>query len=272
MRHPSKNIALSFVPIGLLLAGLSACSVTASPTQAPVQVTLPPSKSTSQQQAPQPINTPSLVVFPTTATPAFPTETPTASPPPFEILNEQCFDINGEGGFYFEIIGEVHNNTNVPMSVFIDATVFDSKNQVVGSSTFISPELDAIPPGGKSPFETGGEWTGAAACEVHSQEGFQVDLPRQDITILSSESRVDGNWFHIRGEVQNTGTTPAGSVRVIGTFYGAGGKVVALDAHFTTPDIIPAGGTAPFELDVGGWRNKIDSYELQVQGQDVGNP
>jgi hypothetical protein len=271
MRHPSKKIVFSFVSIGLLLAGLSACSGTVSPTHAPVQVTPPTGKSTSQSQTPEPTNTPSLVVFPNTATPALPTESPTVSPPPFDILNEQCFDINGEGGFYFEIIGEVRNNTNVPMAVFIDATVYDSHNQVVGSSTFISPELDAIPPGGKSPFETGGEWTGAAACEVRTQEGFPVELPRQDITILSSESRVDGNWLHIRGEVQNTGTTPAGSVRVIGTFYGAGGKVVALDSHFTTPDTIPAGGTAPFELDVGGWRNKIDSYELQVQGQAVGN-
>jgi hypothetical protein len=169
------------------------------------------------------------------------------------------------------IVGEVQNNTNVPMGlVWIDAIVYDSNNKVLGTSDYNPPELDVIPPGGKSPYITGSEWIGATTCKLQAQ-GMESELPRRDLIILSHERFDDGKFLRIRGEVQNIGTTPADHVELVGTFYDASGKVIDVDSHHTTLDTIPAGGTSPFELTTGRWY-PIDRYEIQVQARDVETP
>jgi hypothetical protein len=62
---------------------------------------------------------------------------------------------------WFHIVGEVQNNSDTPVAfVKVVATLYDDAGQVVGTD-FTYTEIDLIPPGGKSPFETGtDEWTG----------------------------------------------------------------------------------------------------------------
>ena len=263
MGRPSKKVAFSFVPLVLLVAVSLACSGTASPTQVSVQATISPVESTAQLQIPESTNTPEpAVIPPTNNTPALPTSSPPPNVPPLEILSHQSH-IDGE---WFHIVGEVRNNTNAPMEfVKIVATLYDSNNKVVGTD-FTYTELDVIPPGGKSPFETGtDEWAGVTSYKVQV-EGSEGNLPRQDLVVLSHESYTDGQWLHIRGEVQNTGTTPAEFVKLVVTFYDASGNVVATDFSYTSLDAIAAGGTSPFETGTDYWPN-FDHYEIQVQGQ-----
>ncbi len=97
-------------------------------------------------------------------------------------------------------------------------------------------------------------------------EGKPGRLPRQDLIILSHSSYVDGDWFHLRGEVKNTGTTQAKYVKIIVALYDAAGDVVGIDYTFTTLDIMPAGGTSPFATGTDYWP-EFHHYEIQVEGR-----
>jgi hypothetical protein len=289
MLQPSQKDALSFVLCVLLFVGSSACAGMATPDQLHVQTTPPPVGSTAQLQVPQSTGTPEptfmeststpiLTIIPPRDTPPIPTASPTASFPPLEILNDQCFGTYGDGGFVLKIVGEVRNNTSVPMiMVLVEVIVYDGNNEVLGISDSNETELDLIPSGGRSPYMTGVEWTEAVTCKARAQgmdgslPGFSGYLPRQDLIVLSSERFDDGKFLRIRGEVQNTGTTPVDHVLLVGTFYDPTGKVIDVDSHHATLDTIPAGGISTYELTTGNWYT-IERYEIQVQGRDVKSP
>jgi len=262
----------------LLVITTLACGQTPSPTSTPVVKTATPgggateaqpTKATAAQQATivptatsAPTSAPKPTAIPPTRTPASSSTMPTPKVPPLEILSHQSH-IDGK---WAHIVGEVRNNTNAPIEyVKIVVTLYDSNNKVVGTD-FAYTELDVIPPGGKSPFETGTDkWAGVTTYKVQV-EGRKGSLPRQDLVILSHESYKDGKWLHVRGEVQNTGTTPAEYVKLVVTLYDANGNVVATDFSYTALDTIPAGGTSPFETGTDYWPN-FDHYEIQVQGR-----
>lgn len=199
---------------------------------------------------------------PPAPTPSLPTATPTPSLPQLEILSHQSYVDDG----WFHIVGEVRNNSDTPMEfVKIVATLYDDAGQVVGTD-FTYTEIDVIPPGGKSPFETGtDEWEGATNYKLQVQ-GNVGTLPRQDIVILGHSHYADSGWLHVRGEVQNTGDTPAEFVKIVVTLYDAAGNVVGTDFTYTDLDVVPAGGTSPFETGTDHWPN-FDYYEIQVQAQ-----
>lgn len=286
MRATTERKFAIFLALSLLVMTTLACGQTSSPTSTQVVKTATPTggaaedqptKATAPQQATNvpattsaPTSAPKATLAPTstsipTAIP--PTKTPTSpttapNVPPLEILSHQ----NYTDGEWFHIVGEVRNNTNAAMEyVKIVATLYDSNNKVVGTD-FAYTELDIILPGGKSPFEIGtDEWAGVITYKVQV-EGREGSLPRQDLVILSHESYKDDQWLHVRGEVQNTGTTPAEYVKLVVTLYDASGNVVATDFGYTTLDTIPVGGTSPFETGTDYWPD-FDHYEIQIQGR-----
>lgn len=199
--------------------------------------------------------------IPSSETPVIPTNSPTPSAPPLEILSHDSYT----DGEWYHIVGEIQNNNDYPMMfVEIVATLYDDDGKVVGTD-FTYTFLDVIPPGGKSPFETGtDEWEGTTNYKLQA-EGSKGDLPRQDLVIRSHESYIDGDWLHVRGEVENTGTTDAEFVQLVITLYDASDNVVGADFTFTTLNIVPAGGTSPFESGTDHWPN-FDHYEIQVEG------
>jgi hypothetical protein len=211
-------------------------------------------------EAPSITALPTDTLVPSTPLPSLPTATPTPSLPQLEILSHQSYEDAG----WFHIVGEVRNNSDTPMEfVEIVATLYDDAGQVVGTD-FTYAELDVIPPGGKSPFETGTDkWAGTTNYKLQV-EGSSGTLPRQDIVILSHSHYIDGDWLHVRGEVQNTGNTPAEFVKIVVTLYDAGGNVVGTDFTYTQLDAIPPGETSPFETGTDHWPN-FDHYEIQVQ-------
>jgi hypothetical protein len=83
--------------------------------------------------------------------------TPNLAAPKLEILSNNYYVDSG----WFHIVGEVRNNSDVPMQyVKIIATLYNDSSAVVGTD-FTFTKLDVIPPGGKSPFETGTDnWQG----------------------------------------------------------------------------------------------------------------
>jgi hypothetical protein len=255
-----------FVPFALIFVLITSCG---TPTQVPVNATLVPTEPTAQEQAPRSTSTATPTVILPTITPALLTAAPAASLPEVEIINDLCYGYAAEGGTIFQIAGEVRNNTNIPMGAWINATVYNGNQQVVGT-IMISISLRVIPPGGKSPFEDdhGSDmWPGAATCKLEVQ-GVPMDFPIQPLTILKQDSFSDAAGLHISGEVQNIGTVPAEQVWIIATLYDVNGKVIAVVPSPSTLEIIPAGGTSPFTFYPMRYR-LYDHYELQVDGQAV---
>ena len=182
--------------------------------------------------------------------------------PDLEIVSYQHY-VDKE---WLHIVGEVRNNLDTPMKyVKVVATLYDDSNKVVGVD-YTFTELDVIVPDGKAPFETGtDQWAGATRYKLQVQ-GTPGRLPRQDLVILSHGSYTDGDWLHVRGEVKNVGATRAEFVKIVVTLYDAAGNVVGVDYTFTDLDVIPTGGTSPFETGTDHWPN-FDHYEIQVEGR-----
>lgn len=166
---------------------------------------------------------------------------------------------------WFHIVGEVRNNSHDPMEyVKVVATLYDDSGKVVGVS-FTYTELDVIPPGQKAPFETvTDQWEGTTRYKLQVQ-GSPGHLPRQDLKILSHDSYVDGDWFHVRGEIKNRGTTQSEFVKIVATLYNASGEVVGMAFAYAELDVVPAGGTSPFDIVTAHWPN-VHHYAIQVQG------
>jgi len=199
-----------------------------------------------------------------------PTDMPAETVPPspaspsteIEVLSSRSY----VGGDYFHIVGEVRNNTDIPMeSVKIVATLYDDGGSVTGTD-FTYTELDIIPPHGKSPFETGtDEWRGTTKYKLQT-ESRSGSLGRQDLQILSHSGYRDGGYYLIKGEVKNAGTYTANSVKLVVTFYDQQGSVLMGDFGYTQLDKIPPGETSPFETGVEMAEDPA-SYEIQVQGR-----
>lgn len=216
---------------------------TATPTPIPTATSAPTS-------IPEPANTPTVA------------PTPISSAPALEILSHQSY----VDGSWFHIVGEVQNNTDSPMEyVKIVATLYDEAGKVSGTD-YGYTVLDAVLPGERSPFETGtDEWEGTTSYKLQV-EGRAGDWPRTDLKIPSHEHYIDGSWLHIRGEVQNDGTTPAEYVKLVVTLYDEAGNVVGTDYGYTVLDIIPAKGTSPFDTGTDHWPG-FASYDIQVEGR-----
>jgi hypothetical protein len=92
-------------------------------------------------------------------------------------------------------------------------------------------------------------------------------LPRQDIVILSHSHYIAGDRFFVRGEVQNTGDSPAKYVKLVVTVYDAARDVVDIDFADTELDVIPAGETSPFATAGIDYTPLFDHYEIQVEAR-----
>jgi hypothetical protein len=188
--------------------------------------------------------------------------TPTPSLPDLEILSHSSYIYSG----WYHIVGEIRNNSSKPMEfVKIVATLYNDAEEVMGSD-YTYTAIDVIPPGGKSPFQTGtDDWEGTTNYKLQAQ-GREGSLPRQDIIIKSHKSKIDGKWLHIIGEVENTGTTDAEFVKIVVTLYDISNIVIGYDYTYTRLDIVPPGGTSPFETGTDHWEG-FDHYEIQVQAR-----
>jgi hypothetical protein len=175
----------------------------------------------------------------------------------------------------YHVVGEVRNDSSNKLKyVEITATFYNSAGTVVGTD-FTYTSIDTLLPNQKSPFELI-ETDAAISAQVdHYAVAFSdsnitgADSYRA-FTILSHSSSTDSlGYYHVVGEVENTGTQAVTYVNVVGTFYDTTGKVVAAHFTYTSPHDLAAGQTAPFEIIVlsDTQSAKISSYELQVQSQ-----
>lgn len=267
-----KRFYLVFT-IGLLLA---ACSTAKSgkpntPADTPVAQIQVAQPTATIQAAISDVPSQTAIPAPATST-AGTSNTPvataggTSTPRPLQVLSSQGYTM--EEGFY--IVGEVQNNTDSPMgSIDITATLYSKqtgKLAVVGTEDGTTL-LNVIPPNGKAPFIIGPYIMAQRVVMYEFQvQGQAAALSRQDLTVQSDNSYQAGDWLHLRGQVDNSGTTDAQFVKVIFTLYDPSGNVVGAASTYTNPASVSAGGSAPFEVATEHFPN-FNHYTIQIQGQ-----
>jgi hypothetical protein len=86
------------------------------------------------------------------------------------------------------------------------------------------------------------------------------------LNIASATTYFEEDYFHIVGEVQNTGSEEKEFVEVIATLYDDENNVIGTDNTFTRPSTISPEESAPFEFMIGqsdvSDLDEIKSYKI----------
>jgi hypothetical protein len=269
-----------FIILIASVLALPACSTAPSNSssntrQTPVaQIQVQPTQ--AQSVGVQPADTSTATSAPATETPMpASTATPAATadtsrPSGLNVISSQGYAMND--GFY--IVGELLNNTSAPMgNIKLTATYyFQRAGKPVEIGTKIGTSmLDVIPAYGKAPFVIGpfvvtnSKFGPVTWFDLH-EDGQNAALPRQDLTLLNSNSYAAGSWLYVRGEIQNTGTTDAKFVKAVITLYNSSDKVIGAITTYTNPSTVPAGSYAPFTASTEYWPG-FDHLTVQIQAQ-----
>jgi hypothetical protein len=187
-----------------------------------------------------------------------------------QIVSHSGYLVSEMGLTYRVVVGEVQNTgtTNVGF-VKLRATFYDSDGQVYASDEAYA-QAKVLLPEQKSPF-TLTSYTGTEVEQytLELAEFRETDIqPHTDFEILSHSSEVDDqDYYHVIGELKNTGATDTTSTEIVATFYGADGKVVAVGLLGTAVGTIGPGQTVSFDVQAYPHEatSQIASYVLQAQ-------
>jgi hypothetical protein len=171
---------------------------------------------------------------------------------------------------YFHIVGEVKNASTDPINyVEIVSTLYDSAGKVV-STEFTYTNVDTLMPGRKSSFDVvlNDERQSEKVSNYKlSTSAESTELVPAYLKLSTGESSLDDiGYYHIVGEVTNSGKDRATYVQVSGAFYNEQNRVVAAGYTFTEPRDLEPGQTAPFEITISEdeGAGEIDYASLNV--------
>jgi len=105
-------------------------------------------------------------------------------------------------------------------------------------------------------------------------QGMLVTGAAGQAAILSHTGYFDSlGYYHVVGEVQNTGDGALDYVEITATFYDSGNTVVGTGYTFTDIDVVHAGQKSPFDLFLYDETQsaKVDHYELGIQFDPTGS-
>lgn len=172
---------------------------------------------------------------------------------------------------WLHVVGEAQNVGNQAVEyVRISATFYNSSNTVV-ETAFTYSDLNVILPNRKSPFDIllFDESQSSKVDHYELSVSFSTTVSKQQsLQILSHSSYIDSlGWFHIVGEVENTATGGATSVKVIATCYDDSGTTINNGFDYTTD--LDEGQKAPFEILITDNNPElISSYELTAESSE----
>jgi hypothetical protein len=173
---------------------------------------------------------------------------------------------------YLHIVGEVVNETDDWLEyVKVVATYYDADGKMIGTD-YTYTALDMVGPRDVGVFDLSGD-VGGMAADVDSYK-LQVEadptseIPYQDLEVTVFNEYEDYGYYHLVGEVENTGDLDCEYVEIVAGFYDADGSVVAADFTYTALDVVAAGGSSPFDLSAGEVP-EFDHYKVWVEGMPV---
>lgn len=246
------------------------------PSQQPT--TTPPSTAT-----PSPTSTPSQVPTPSpirrpTASPT-PTQTPGASlsrqqigatptplPPDTVLLGLiSSHDYEDDLGF-FTIVGEVRNDLRLNVGkILVTVTFYNASGEVI-EEVSTSTMLDILLPGQRSPFAlTLPKPVDLREYSLRITARPTLEQPLAGLKVVDSRAGEDeAGFYHVRGEVENTGPRTAERVQIIVTLYDKWGKIINAGFVYSEPQSIRPGEKAAFDCSFN-YYPLVKEYLIQVE-------
>lgn len=182
-----------------------------------------------------------------------------------QILSQSSFVVIG----YTNVVGEVKNIGPQNLDfVQVTVTFYDGQNNVIGTA-FSFTSMRILTPNQKSPFKVISTKTNLIADHYTvaiSDASFTTNQPNTSLKIQGATSNVDQiGYYHVVGQVTNTGSATASFVEVVVTFYDSGGKVIDTTFTFTSPTDLRQNEMGSFDANTRTNVNSIASFAAQVQ-------
>lgn len=148
------------------------------------------------------------------------------------------------------IVGEVRNDSNVPVGRGeIAITFYDAAGTVIGT-TRGQPMIEVIAPGETSPFMIDlPRPPGLASYSLRAvAHPVTADLsPQLAVTELRRFEDETG-FLHIKGQIRNSGKITAKRVKVAAILYGRDGRVINVGFTYVIPPILRPDETAAYDI------------------------
>ena len=165
------------------------------------------------------------------------------------------------------VVGEVVNDTSVPVySVKVEGVFYDSAGGVV-ASRFTYSYLDRTAPSQRNPFKlsvyTGAETIDTFELALSWRESSILDY--DDVTVLSQDVR-DYYGVEVYGEVRNDHEREMRGVEVAVTFYDAAGEVVDVDRAYASTTTLAPGATSQYSVKTFDEDLTFDSLGVRAEG------
>ncbi|MDH3676523.1 MAG: FxLYD domain-containing protein, partial [Anaerolineae bacterium] len=148
------------------------------------------------------------------------------------------------------IVGEVRNDSSLDAGkTDITVTFYDNAGTVIGSASG-KVLFDSIPPGDKSPFLISVTRPNgfasysirAVARPVPARQSAQLDV----VEVRRFED--DTGFFHIKGIIENVGSTVAKQTKIAAIIYGRDNSVINVGFAYVNPPTLAPGQQARYEI------------------------
>ena len=183
------------------------------------------------------------------------------------IQNDQQY-VSNDGSLH--IVGEIENNSNVPLNqIKITANLLDKNGFQIGQ---VSGNLinNVVMPGMNGAFDiiiTGPD--SRNTVDYNLEFDYKITEPKnQVIQITSSELNQDKQGNHIiSGTLENNGEITANMINVIATLYDRDGNVVTISSVEMQPDFLRSGDTSFFIIPLHEKSQSIHAVDYTLNAE-----
>ncbi len=175
---------------------------------------------------------------------------PTALPPDAVLLglvsnNNFTDDFNT-----LTLVGEVRNDSNLDVGqTDITVTFYNAAGTVIGTANG-ETLLKVIPPSQKSPFHI--TLTRPPGFASYSLRAIARSVPPQQSAQFSvvelKRFEDDAGFFHIKGVIENVGSSTAKRAKVAAIIYGRDGDVINVGFTYVNPPTLSPGKQAAYDV------------------------
>ena len=170
------------------------------------------------------------------------------------------------------VYGVLRNDTVQPVNlVNIAGTLYDSSGNVVASSTGYS-DISVLDPGDTATFRLlFHEAPAYASYQLQTEYDISGEDRNRDVEVTSHQGHVDGiDYYHVTGNVKNTGSSAHKFVKVCVAFYNSSGSLLSTSIGYVALDTLNPGQSSSFDVSINDKEGSldVDSYTIQVSCQN----
>jgi hypothetical protein len=235
-------------------------TVSPSPMSTPSQTPTPSftrlsTATLASTQAPWPSPTPRRIVA-----------TPTPLPPDTVLLGLMSSHEYEDDLGFITIVGEVRNDLQMNVGkVLVTATFYNASGDVIEEAS-TSTMMDILLPGQRSPFalilpRPVDLWEYSLRITARPT----LEQPLAGLEVVQSHAYEDQvGFYHVTGQVENTGQRTADRVQVIVTLYDKWGKIVNAGFVYSEPRPVRPGEKAAFDCSFN-YYPLVKEHAIQVE-------